>query len=190
LEKHSISAFHGTFEGGIKSFFPGSHFGSRHQALVRIGALGFMGERDGGNPYLYGCTLALSGSEIHHIDDWGTPNHQGALMEYLESLGESAKFIAYLDVLGAKRDPEVTELRCLRWLQMAARGHKALRYSNDVEKDGCSYMVLHSEDVSVCSCDVVPWSDVASAFRKTHYDQFGLGEGRWRQVLQRIESQD
>lgn len=87
--------FHGSLTGGITSFLPGSHFGSRQQALVCIAAHKFIDSYVGEIPYLYQCRLTASNDEIVDLDDWGTPMPQGALRAYLKHLCMDDQFLKY-----------------------------------------------------------------------------------------------
>lgn len=171
MEKFSV--YHGSLVGNISSFNACSHFGTRLQVLVCIAAHKLMDNDPGDIPYLYRCTLTVPFEALVGIPDWKTPKIMGGLRAYLLHHGRDAQFQTYYRNL---RDLEPADAQCLVLLrdEMTQYGHRVIRYSNDVEESGTSYMVLHPSDIKLDSCTAPTWDDVLVAFKQIRPENFGL----------------
>lgn len=158
--------YHGSLTIGIKSFRPGSHFGDLKQALICIGAHAFIDGDTPITPILYKCKLKLKNADIYQMKDWGSPNYQAALINYLKQVDadDRTKRSKYLNILqSSKSQSEVIALDYL-YSEISQRGHRAFSYQNKVESAGQSFMVLYPKDIEILDETVPCRKELFKAF--------------------------
>lgn len=155
--------YHGSLIQDITHFKPGSHFGSLEQALVCIGAHAFIDEHKPISPTIYKCQVNYRDSDIFHMSDWGTPNHQGTLRAYFYANKLDDEFKKISRTLQNSTDPEKLSLNLLKDA-MLERGHKAISYENTVESKGTSIMILFPNDIRILETSTPSRNDIFSSF--------------------------
>lgn len=165
-EHQEYIVYHGSLTIGIKSFRPGSHFGDLKQALICIGAHAFIDGDSPITPVLYKCKLKLKNDEIYEMEDWGSPNYQAALINYLKQIDadDRTKRSKYLKSFqSSKGQSEVLALEYL-YSEISQRGHRAFSYQNTVESAGQSFMVLYPQDIEILDETVPCRKELFKAF--------------------------
>lgn len=154
--------WHGSISADISAFEDGVHLGSWEQAVCAIAAHAAL-DGSGGDPELYKCKVRLCDENIETLEDWGTPNLEGALLAYCTHLGERERYS-----LGFQRDlanlnKDGRRTKCLGYLRevMEPNGHFLIRYSNRVEGSGSSYFILDSNRVRIVGKRRPRWRQIA-----------------------------
>lgn len=178
-----LTLFHGSFADDIKTFDPGSHFGTTvDQALTCLVAHKIFDAEyaDRSDIFLYTCQPCLTKSELVSCGDWGTPNHQGALMAYLKCTGKEARWRKlYRELSDHAYDKEFdAELFSLNELSaaMSGAGHRAIEYLNTVEGSDPSFMIIDSTCILSSERRSVSWKEACIAFEKIPIENFGGGD--------------
>ena len=145
-----VHLYHGGMTGSITSFYWGSHFGTRDQALFAILAKGILDNHNNvpSAPYLYECKHSLQARDVSRMRrDWGSPFYSAALRMYLSTLGRERRRKDLWEQYDL--DDRSNDGRAFTLLkEELANDHcKALSYKNLIEGSALSYMIWDPADV-------------------------------------------
>lgn len=171
-----VEIFHASFTDKINSFFPGSHFGSIQQALVAVAAHKFIDDWAQDCPLLYTCAIEDDANIVEWRNDWGSPNAQAALWNYLKAVGDETKFIR--ELYPTLMHSEHSENLCREYLLKEAqlRGHVGIRYPNKVEGQADSICVLQPQFLEIKCRSPLDWGRIKDAFLAVKGNPFGISD--------------
>ncbi len=180
------SLYHGGMTGSITSFYWGSHFGTREQALFAILAKGVRDNHKNipSTPYLYECKHSLRPSDVTKMNrDWGSPFHSAALLTYLKSLGrveKQRKIWAEHDLGNPKHNDSALEFLKI---EMLGDGCKALSYDNSIEGCSLSFMILNPDDIIGIDQSIPRKEELNETFNQNYHKLSSYGNEKIKREL-------
>ena len=158
----TLAMWHGSISSDISAFEDGVHLGSWKQAVCAIAAHAALDGSDG-DPELYKCKVRLCDENIVTLEDWGTPNLEGALLAYCTHQGERERYSLGFQRGLAKLSENDKRAKCVEYLGevMKPNGHFVIRYSNRVEGSGFSYFIQDGTRVRIVGKRRPSWRQIA-----------------------------
>lgn len=158
----TLVMWHGSISADISAFEDGVHLGSWKQAVCAIAAHAALDGSDG-DPELYKCKVRLCDENVETLEDWGTPNLEGALLAYCTHHGERERYSRGFQRSLAKLSGDDKRTKCVEHLGevMEPNGHFVIRYSNRVEGSGFSCFILNGTRVRIVGKRRPCWRQIA-----------------------------
>lgn len=176
--------YHGSLGNIVTPFYKCSHFGTRDQALIAIGAKFFLsnGWKTNSIPIIHEVDIVFDEDKSLYMgEDWYSPGGLGclnALYHHFDGIDdEKAKFfLGISSKIRSSSNPILTSRaaknRAGAWLLYnSTRGSlDVMTYDNEVEGPGLSYCLINPNCVADVKYDPVTWAEVLEAFKShRHY---------------------
>lgn len=176
--------YHGSLSKIITPFYKCSHFGTREQALIAIGAKFFLfnGPKKNSLPIIHEVDISYDQDKSIKVGaDWYSPGGLGCLNALYHHFSNHDKKLAkkFLTISSRINSSQKTFLQskeaknraAAKALYNATKGClDVMIYDNEVEGSGVSYCLINTNCVAEVKFHLVAWHEVVEAFKlHPHY---------------------